>query len=371
MKYKLRSLTFLALIITLLLGIAPIASAKTRQIHLIDFLYENQNSDENFGILTQDTANAIEIIDFYGAYLIEGFLQAVQKVDIPTLEEYLEAEITSMFNGGEIDIYDLFYLLSTLDSLGTQLDSDLHDKIYEYINETAQITGGFSPTNTSTSANLISTFYIYNIFTLIDEPVENQTLQTLHKNWVLSCNNSDGGYGGNQTLSSTLLTTYYAIYLVKELGVVDDLVNQTSTLNYLKSFYIDDPANLANLGGYLPEVFAKNSLLSSTYFCVEGIRLIDSDELNMNKTQTVNWVLNHQNFQDGGFSDHDEDNNPNLSSISASYYAYEILKAFNSLDLLNEEIFMVEFNFLTLIIVTSISGIIIAAIYLIWRKRRI
>lgn len=359
---------FLALIITLLLGIAPIASAKTRQIHLIDFLYENQNSDESFGIFTQDTANAIEIIDFYDAYLIEGFLQAVKKVDIPTLEEYLEAEITSMFNKGKIDIYDLFYLLSTLDSLGTQLDSDfdLHDKIYEYINETVQITGGFSPTNTTTNANLISTFYIYNIFDLIDEPVENQTL---HKNWVLSCNNTDGGYGGNQTLSSTLLTTYYAIYLVKELGEVSDLANQTSTLNYLKSFYINDPANLANLGGYLPDAFAKNSLLSSTYFCVEGIRLIDSSELN--KLATVNWVLNHQNFQDGGFSGHDEENDQKRSSISTSYYAYKILNGFNSLDLLNEEIFMVEFNFLTLIIVTSIIGIIIAAIYLIWRKRRI
>lgn len=352
----------------MLLGIAPIASAKTRQIHLIDFLYENQNNDESFGILTQDTANAIEIIDFYNAYLIESFLQATKKVDIPALEVYLEDEITSMFNNEEIDIYDLYYLLSTLGFLGKLdlLDSILHDKIYEYINETVQSTGGFSPTNTSTNANLISTFFIYNIFTLINEPVENQTI---HKNWVLSCNNTDGGYGGDQTLSSTLLTTYYAIYLVEKLGDISDLANQTSTLNYLKSFYINDPANLENFGGYLPDAFAENSLLSSTYFCVEGIRLIDSNELN--KNPTVNWVLNHQNFRDGGFSDQDEENDQKLSSISASYYAFEILKGFNSLDLLNEEIFMVEFNFLTLILIMSISGIIIAAIYLIWRKRRI
>ena len=359
---------FLALIITLLLGIAPIASAKTRQIHLIDFLYENQNSDQSFGISTQDTANAIEIIDHYGAYLIEGFLQAIKKVDIQNLAEYLEDEITSMFNEEEIDIYDLFYLLSTLDSLGTTLDLNLHDKIYVYINETVQSMGGFSPTNTSTNANLISTFFIYNIFTLIDEPVENQTI---HKNWVLSCNNTDGGYGGNQSLSSTLLTTYYAIYLVIELaeGEFSDLANHTSTLNYLKSFYVNDPENLDNYGGYLPDAFAENSLLSSTYLCVEGIRLIDSNELN--KLATVNWVLNHQNFLDGGFSDHDEENDQQLSSIGASYYAFEILKGFDSLALLNEEIFMVEFSFLILIIVMSITGIIIAAIYLIWRKRRI
>jgi len=333
------------------LGIAPIASAKTRQIHLIDFLYENQNSDESFGISTQDTANAIEIIDHYGAYLIEGFLQAIKKVDIQDLADYLEDEITSMFNDEDIDIYDLFYLLSMLDSLdflGTSFDVNLHDKIYVYINETVQSTGGFSPTNTSTNANLISTFFIY-----------------------LSCNNTDGGYGGNQSLSSTLLTTYYAIYLVIELaeGEFSDLANYTSTLNYLKSFYINDPENLDNYGGYLPDAFAENSLLSSTYFCVEGIRLIDSNELN--KLATVNWVLNHQNFLDGGFSDHDEENDQKLSSISASYYAFEILKGFGSLDLLNEDIFMVEFSFLILIIVMSIIGIIIAVIYLIWRKRRI
>jgi prenyltransferase beta subunit len=364
------------------LGIAPLASAKTRQIHLIDFLYENQNGDESFGISAQDTANAIEIIDFYNAYLIEGFLQAVKKVNIPTLEVYLEDEITSLFSEEEdeitslfseeeVDIYSLFYLLSTLDFLGASLDSDLHDMIYIYINETVQSTGGFSPSNTSTNANLISTFFIYNIFTLINEPIENQPVenQTIHKNWVLSCNNTDGGYGGNQTLSSTLLTTYYAIYLVEKLGEVSDLANQTGTLNYLKSFYINDPNNLENFGGYLPDAFAKNSLLSSTYYCVEGIKLIDSSELN--KANTINWVLNHQNFQDGGFSDHDEENDQKLSSISASYYAFEILKAFGSLELLNEEIFMVEFNFLTLILVMSISGIIIAAIYLIWRKRRI
>ncbi len=368
MKYKLRSLTFLTLIITLLLGIAPIASAKTRQIHLIDFLYENQNNDESFGISTQDTANAIEIIDFYGAYHIEGFLQAIKQVDISTLDAFLEDEITSMFNDEEIDIYDLFYILSTLDSLGTLSDLDLilQDKIYAYINETVQSTGGFSPTNTSTNANLISTFFIYNIFSLIDKPVENQTL---HKNWVLSCNNTDGGYGGNQSLSSTLLTTYYAIHLVEELGEISDLANQTSTLNYLKSLYISDSDDLENYGGYLPDEFAENSLLSSTYFCVEGIRLIDISELN--KLATVNWVLNHQNFRDGGFSDHDEGNDQKLSSISASYYAFEILKGFGSLDLLNEDIFMVEFSFLTLIIILSISGIIAAAIYLIWRKRRI
>jgi len=349
-----------------LLCITPIASAKTRQSHIVDFLYENHNNDESFGISTQDTANAIEIIKYYNAYLIEGFLQAVKKVDIPTLEEYLEDEITSMFSGENINIYNLFYLLSTLDTLGASLDLNLHNRIYQYINETGQSTGGFSPTNTSTNANLISTFYIYNIFTLINETVENKIL---HKNWVLSCNNADGGYGGNHTLSSSVLTTYHAVYLVNELGNISDLVNQNSTLNYLKSFYMNDPYNLNNFGGYLPDEFAKNSLLSSTYFCVEGIRLINSSELN--KIATVNWVLNHQNFQDGGFSDHVEENDQKLSSIIASYYAFEILKGFNSLDLLNEDIFVVEFSFLTLIIVISITGIIIAAVYLIWRKRRI
>ena len=281
-----------------MLSITPVALAKTRQSHLIDFIYYHQKGNESFGVSPQDTANAIEILASNNAYTVEILFEETKSVDKAALEVYLMDEIQAMFDTGEIDIYTIYYFLETLRSLETSLGSDLHDDIYTYINETVQIGGGFSPTNTSNNANMVSTYYIYNILTIINEPVDNQTL---HKSWVLSCNNTDGGYGGNQTLSSTLLTTYFAVYLISELGTINELADQNNTLNYFKSLYIWDSNNLEHYGGYLPDSYAEFPLLSSTFFCVEGIGLIDENELN--KAATSNWVLKHQSSLDGGFSD--------------------------------------------------------------------
>jgi prenyltransferase beta subunit len=247
-----------------MLSIAPVALAKTRQSHLIDFIYEHQEGNESFGVSPQDTANAIEILDTFNAYTVEVLFEATKSVDTAALKVYLEEELQAMFDTGEIDIYNIYNFLETLKTLGSieTLDSDLHDNIYTYINETVQIGGGFSPTNTSNNANMVSTYYIYNILTVINEPVDNQTL---HKSWVLSCNNTDGGYGGNQTLSSTLITTYFAVYLISELGTINELANQTSTLNYFTSLYIWDSNNLEHYGGYLPDSYAEFPLLSSSF----------------------------------------------------------------------------------------------------------
>ncbi|GAH16549.1 unnamed protein product, partial [marine sediment metagenome] len=111
------------------------------------------------------------------------------------------------------------------------------------------------------------------------------------------------------------------------------------------------------------------SLLSSTYFCVNGIALINESELNGD--DTVNWVLNHQNFLDGGFSDWVEGNDQRTSSVSASYYAFNLLETFGSLDLLNEDIFQIEFDYLMLIIIPSTIAVIIGIIYFFIRRRRI
>ncbi|MFX0059778.1 MAG: prenyltransferase/squalene oxidase repeat-containing protein, partial [Candidatus Heimdallarchaeota archaeon] len=192
--------------------------------------------------------------------------------------------------------------------------------------------------------------------------------ETIHKNWILQCNNTDGGYGGNSSLSSTILTTYYAVDLINAIGDLNDLDDKIATLNYLKSFYFNDSFDINNYGGYLPDISAENSLLSSTYFCVKAINLIDSSQ----KTDaSILWVLNHQNFQDGGFSDHSVTGEPELSSILTSYYAFDILLTFDAINLLNSEVFMVEFNYFVLIIVLSFIGVFILIVFFIWRRRRI
>lgn len=355
---------------TVFLMFIPVVSAKTRQSYLADFLFQNQIGNEKFGNSYLDTSYALEIIDYYDLYEIQGLFGSETKVDKETFIENLETKVQEMFDDGEIDLYDLYYLLSSLDFLNEldTLDSEYKDKIHEYINHTEQISGGYAITNTSKSANLISTYFVYKIYTLLDEPIFNQTT---HLNWILLCNNTDGGYGGNQTLASTILTTYCAVYLVSELTTVDYLDNKTATLNYILSFYCDDPLDLDNYGGFLPDLFTNNALLSSTYYCIESIGLIDNSALNPVATATVNWILARQNFQDGGFVDDPSESEEGLSSIPATYHAFKILHNLNALDNLNQDVFLVEFNYIILIIVLSVIGIIAVIIVYIWRKRKL
>ncbi len=347
--------------------IIPLASAKPRDSYLVDFIYSEQVGDEGFGNSYQETAQALEILNHFNLFTVEGLFGVENKVDVPTLRDYLDGKLTEMFDEENVDLYDLYGILKSLTYLNYAIDSGLSLDIYGYINATGHVSGGFAPTNTSKAVNVVSTFYAYRIYDLLVVDMPNQTI---HTNWLLSCNNTDGGYGSNSTLSSTLLTTYQAVILINELtGSVDNLANKTATLEYLTSFYISDTTDINNYGGYLPDLTALNVLLSSSFTCLNSTGLIDSNELH--QVPTVNMVLSRQNFLDGGFSDKITGHDQELSSITTTYYAFKILYSFDSLHLLNEEIFMVEFSFITLIIVLSAVGILGFVVYWIWRKRRI
>jgi prenyltransferase beta subunit len=360
---RVRNVSFVFLVIIIMLSITPIVLAKTRESYLVDFIYKYQNKNQSFGFNSKETANAVEIIAYYDAF------GGTKSVDILKLKNYLKNEINQMFSSDTIDIYTIKYnleALNILEPLSTALNSSLHNKIYRYINETYQVGGGFSPTNESGYANIVSTYFIYNIYSLLNEPVENKAT---HLNWISSCYNSDGGYGGNQTLPSTLITTNFAVYLTTQLGAISNLVNKTATLDYFKSLYIGDSNNLDNYGGYLPDLFSEVSLLGSTLLCVEGIKIIDINELN--EDVISNWVLKHQNFLDGGFGDSIEGTDQKFSSIGTTYSAFKTLQSLGLLNLLNEDIFMVEFNYIILIILISVIGAIVLIAYIIQRRRRI
>jgi len=347
--------------------IIPLASAKPRDSYLVDFIYSKQVGDEGFGNSYQDTAQALEILDYFNAFTVEGLFGVENKVDVATLGDYLNDQLTEMFEDKNVNLYDLYSILKSLTYLNYLIDSDLSLNIYAYLNSSGHVNGGFAPTNTSKAVNVVSTFYAYQIYDLLEVDMPNQTI---HVNWLLSCNNTDGGYGGNSTLSSNILTTSQVVILIKELtGSTDNLVNKTATLEYLTSFYISNAADVNNFGGYLPDITALNVLLSSSFICSDSIRLIDSTELH--QVPTINMVLSRQNFQDGGFSDKIPGVYQELSSVTASYYAFKILFSFDSLHLLNEEIFMVEFNYMLLTIVLLAIGILVFVAYWVWRKRKI
>ncbi|MFX1316897.1 MAG: hypothetical protein ACFE9T_13630, partial [Promethearchaeota archaeon] len=90
-----------------------------------------------------------------------------------------------------------------------------------------------------------------------------------------------------------------------------------------------------------------------------------------NKSPTVNWVIDHQNYIDGGFVDSTDGYEQKSSSVFNSYFAFETLKTFNSLSRLGEEVWMVEFNYWILIGLLGGIGLTVLLIYFIWRKRRV
>jgi len=364
LKYKYRNLIIVIFLLLITINAIPSVLGKTRQSYLTRFVKNNEIEQKGFsnGITPDEfvsldaTAYALEILDYYG----------INPHEIEALQNNLETNIGDMFDESEVIIYDLFYLMKSLNLLQHEIDLDLENRIYQYLNDTEQIGGGFSFSNTSSSASLASTYYIIQLYSLINETIENLPV---HKNWVLSCYNIDGGYGGNQSLSSTLLNTYFAALIFDELWEINDLVNINKTLSYLKSFYINDSADLNNFGGYMPDKNAQYAMLSSSYFCVKAISLIDAVELNVDPT--ISWILTLQNFEDGGFSENTEGYKQKKSSIITSYYAFESLKILNSLSSLAKEVWMVEFNYWILGIVLISIGVVIAVIVFVWRKRRI
>ncbi|MFX1391687.1 MAG: hypothetical protein ACFE9Z_16600, partial [Promethearchaeota archaeon] len=119
-----------------------------------------------------------------------------------------------------------------------------------------------------------------------------------------------------------------------------------------------------------PDETAQYATLSSSYYCVKLISLIDPNELN--EDSTISWILTLQNFKDGGFSENTDGYEQKKSSIIASYFAFKTLKIINpSLSSLSNDVWNVEFDYWILGIILIFVAILISIIVFIWRKRRL
>ena len=347
-------------------NIIPSVLGKTRRVYLTDYILSNEIEGEGFkngkssenDVSFEATAYALEILSNLGR----------NAHDLDDLRTNLEGEISDMFNNDAVNLYDLYFLLKSLfiTESDYSIEGSLINRIYQYLNGTEQVGGGFSFLNTTMSPSLSSTFFVVQIHSMLapSKPLQNITI---HRDWVLLNYNTEGGYGNT---TSTLLSTYYAVSLLDKLSSVDDLANKSKTLTYLTSFYVNNPSDVNNIGGYIPDLTSKTSLLSSTYYCVMAISLVNSSFLNSGKT--TNWVLSRQYFQDGGFADMTDGSDQLSSSVIGSYFAFRTITIFNpSLSQLAVDLWMVEFNYWILIILMGSIGLIVVIGVIIWRKRRI
>ena len=378
---KVRILTIFIIMLTVSFSIIPFALAKQRKTYLTDFLLSCEIKDEGFSnspeeeddISYEATAYAIEILDDYNLLVKRDIWGEVENtVNTTDLMEYLEDKGKDEAEGIYIDIYKTYYILKALDILDFETSSSLENSVKTYLDSLDRGGNGFAAISTSSSASITSTYFAMMTYELIDEKIPNESA---HKAWIKSCRNSDGGYGGNTTLSSNILNTFYAISIFEVIYDVDDLSGQDGTVEYLDSFYVDDEGDEDNYGGYLPDDKAENALLSSTYYCVQGISFIDKGDLG-HEEKTLNWVLNRQNFKDGGFFDNTDGNEQRESSLTNSYFAYQTLITLDGKELPSMEVkvFMLEFiwvDWLILVILLTFFGVAVVYGYFVWRKRRI
>jgi hypothetical protein len=346
-------------------SIIPSVLGKTRSVYLTDYIYSNEIEGEGFEngnsegneLSFEATAYALEILKSFGR----------NAHDITSLQTNLEDEISHMFSNDAVNLYDLYFLLKSLFNINENyvVEENLKNRIFQYLNDTEQIGGGFSFLNTTMTPSLSSTFFVVKIHSMLaPTPLQNNTL---HRDWILLNNNTDGGYGNS---TSTLLTTYYAVSLLSMLTSVNDLVDLDDTISYLYSFYVSNPSDVNGVGGFLPDLSSDSPLLSSTYYCVAAISMLNYTLLNTD--QITKWLLSRQYFQDGGFADITEGNDQLSSSVIGSYFAITTLTTFDSsLSKLAAEIWMVEFNYWILVILMGSIGLIAVISVVIWRRRRI
>jgi len=370
-----RKLTFIILILIISLSIIPFVHAKPRKNFLTDYIINRQLNDEGFSnsikendtISYEATVYGLEILSYYNLYTIPGwFGEVTTNVNTTVMGDNLEKELKSALNQNPIDLYDIYFLLKALDLLNRSISSTIKKNVEGFLTEIEQTSGGFSPNNATNNIDVIATCFAILTYDLIGKDVPDKDN---HIGWIKSCQNSDGGYGGNSTLSSSIYSTYCAVLAIITLENVDLLDNKDKTVEYLQNFYVDDENDAFNYGGYKPDEHSKYALISSTYFCTRIIYLLDKKELH-NET-TSNWIIQRQNFKDGGFADNTDGNKQKVSSVVNSYYAFAILKYTNNLNLLEEDVWVVEFNWIILIIVLSVIGVAIAVIIILWRRRKI
>jgi len=380
---KVKILTVIILVFLILLGFIPHVFAKQRKTYLTDFSMDNLIEDEGFAnsqredyrkhndkVSYEATAYALKLLGKYDLLEKKDLFGKVEKsYNSSDMQDHLEETLDSQFNTGTQNLYDTLYVLTALNEMDTEVSSGLNAKISSYLSSLSKSTGGFGGSVGST-ASLSATYYAFGIYYVLDKAIPNLAL---HKGFITSCKKADGGFGGNYNSSSTLTSTYHAILMMQ---IIDDfgiLSRPDLTERYLNSFYVDNENDEDNFGGYLPDLNAKYALISSTYYCITALSLIEDAEFE-DDDATAQWILNRQNFQDGGFCDISDGSEQKFSSLINSYFAYEVIITLGKESLLEEEVFQLEFEWYDWIIFCSIIGglcILAIAAVIIWRRRRI
>ncbi len=371
---KIFIILFLLSLITVSLGaiFSPV-TARSRRTYLTDFILNNriENLGYSNSILEEDTIS--EQSTYYALKMLKDLNLLETQEDLDIMATMLAHNVqTELDDLNDNSLVTLYYLLLSLNLIGDNLDkisTDNKNEIINWINQSKHENGGFKNYNSS-SPTVFHTYFSVKILSLLSP--ENISDSQKHTEWIINCYNSDGGFGGNTTLNSSIISTHYAVLGVNFTTNINNLSSQKdSIIQYMMNFYVSDIFDSSNYGGFSQTESPSNSFISTTYFCVSTVNLLDSSQLD---SQTIlQWVLKSQNPIDGGFSESKSDGSTSYSSMITTYYAFNIIKYFDpDFSSLNENVWDVELDlFVLLIIILIIIAVPTLVIFIIWRKRKV
>ena len=371
---KIFIILFLLSLISVSLGaiFSPV-TARSRRTYLTDFIFNNKIENLGYSNSILEDTYISEQSTYYALKMLKdlNLLETQEDLDIMAtmLAQNVQTELDDLNDNSLVTLY---YLLLSLDLIDDDLDkisTDNKNEIINWVNQSKHENGGFKNYNSS-SPTVFHTYFSVKILSLLSS--ENISDSQKHTEWIINCYNSDGGFGGNSTLNSSIISTHYAVLGVNFTTNINNLSSQKdSIIQYMINFYVSDIFDSSNYGGFSQTDSPSNSLISTTYFCVSTVNLLNSSQLD--SQIILQRVLKSQNPIDGGFSESASDGSTSYSSMITTYYAFNIIKYFDpDFSSLNENVFDVEFNWLILIIlILVIIAVPTIVIFIIWWKRKV
>ncbi len=339
----------ISLILIIGLVIFPIFGlSKTRQEYTVDFL--NSAQDDLYGAFSEGYNNPeddsdIETVESTRAAIIAlGMLDAIDLALFTATDTYLFDQISYGITYNSLEnlsncIETLYYLDIEDESTNWFEDFEQEDDFMEY-SENRSISLGDSvgySVDVGQDATIFATYLVvkgyYFLDIMEDLLVENVT------RFIIDSFDVDGGFKTSPTgASSALSTTFYSIqtlFYLDSLNLLD--ANKTLISEYISQFYVDDPVLESHYGGYsynpLEEIpFAT---IRATFESLVTLNLL---EISIpNKETTLNWILQNQNINDGGFSENALEGYERISSTFTTYQVVRIFNDLGDLDLLSEQ----------------------------------
>ena len=153
---------------------------------------------------------------------------------------------------------------------------------------------------------------------------------------------------------------------------ISDISENTRTeiQNYINTFYIDKSEYTDHYGGYtfFPEEEVPYASFLATYYSTISLSILFGS--NTLADSTENWILNHQNPEDGGFMDNILPGQEQHSSTIITFYAVDMISSYDpNLGALGEDVWGSPINWWLVLGLTFLAVACIIAGYFGYKKR--